>query len=453
MASAKRTSPSGATTRTGQAQGDDPGARLQNLLRRNRESGHGGTYAVCSAHPQVIQAAITQAIEDDSVLHVESTSSQVNQFGGYTGQTPQEFSEWIRGVAQSAGLSAERVLLGGDHLGPFPWRSEAADSAMQKACELVRSCVFSGYQKIHLDASMSCADDASAGVEEQTIAERAAILCQSAENARGELPSGSPQIVYVIGTEVPAPGGESQGAHAPKVTTPEDMQRTLAAFKRAFSQRKLSSAWERVVALVVQPGVEFGSDLVFNYDRTKTRALSAALSGDAGIVYEAHSTDYQSPRSLQEMVEDHFAILKVGPWLTFAYREAVLALTAIERELLGTKAGIRLSQVREKLEKAMLSNPLHWRSYYRRDEQETRRELIYSYSDRCRYYWTEPSVQEEVAQLFHNLATVGIPSTLVSQFLPLEYAALIEETLEAKPEMMVRHHIRHVLHVYARACA
>jgi D-tagatose-1,6-bisphosphate aldolase subunit GatZ/KbaZ len=127
--------------------------------------------------------------------------------------------------------------------------------------------------------------------------------------------------------------------------------------------------------------------------------LSAALSEEAGMVYEAHSTDYQSPKALQQMVEDHFAILKVGPWLTYAYREAVLALAAIEHELLKAKPGTRLSQVRDALEKAMLNNPIHWQSYYRGDEEETRRELIYSYSDRCRYYWNDASVQEELSQL------------------------------------------------------
>lgn len=438
-------------------QNDGAGARLQDVLRRNRKSGQGGVYAVCSAHPQVVQAAIQQAIEDGSALHVESTSSQVNQFGGYTGQTPQSFSDWIRGAAQRAGLPADRVLLGGDHLGPFPWRGESADSALEKACELVRACVLSGYQKIHLDASMSCADDVSAGLDEQTVAERAAILCQAAENAYSELPSGSPRIIYVIGTEVPAPGGESQGAHAPEITTAEHMHRTLEIFQRAFSDRSLSSpgtsAWERVVALVVQPGVEFGSDQVFDYDRTKTRSLSTALSGHAGIVYEAHSTDYQSPKLLKQMVEDHFAILKVGPWLTFACREAVLALAAIEHELLKTSSGVRLSQVRSALEKAMLSNPVHWQSYYRGTEEETRREFIYSYSDRCRYYWNEPSVQEEVALLFDNLAAQPVPQSLVSQFLPLEYEAIREGRLEATWEMMVREHIRHVLRVYSRACA
>jgi D-tagatose-1,6-bisphosphate aldolase subunit GatZ/KbaZ len=432
---------------------DNPGVRLQDVLRRNRESGRGGVYAVCSAHTQVIAAAIQQAIADGSVLHVESTSSQVNQFGGYTGQTPQIFSAWIRGVAQRAGLPAERILLGGDHLGPFPWRSEAAHSALEKARELVRVCVLSGYQKIHLDASMPCADDRNVDFDEQIVAARAAILCEAAENAYRELPSGSPQIVYVIGTEVPAPGGESQGAHAPQITTAEDIHRTLQVFQRAFAERSLLSAWERVAALVVQPGVEFGSDLIFDYDRTKTQSLSAALVGNDGIVYEAHSTDYQSPKALKQMVEDHFAILKVGPWLTFAYREAVLALAAIEHELVKTSPGIQQSQVREAVEQAMLNNPVHWRSYYCGNEQETRRELIYSYSDRCRYYWNEPSVQTEVARLFDNLAARQIPPTLLSQFLPFEYEAMRGGALEATWERIVRDHIQRVLRVYSRACA
>ena len=96
MASSKERSP-GDVKRAGHQKSDDPSARLQEVLRLNRESGRGGVYAVCSAHPQVIEAAIEQVLEDGSVLHVESTSSQVNQFGGYTGQTPLSFSDWIRG--------------------------------------------------------------------------------------------------------------------------------------------------------------------------------------------------------------------------------------------------------------------------------------------------------------------------------------------------------------------
>jgi D-tagatose-1,6-bisphosphate aldolase subunit GatZ/KbaZ len=91
---------------------------------------------------------------------VESTSSQVNQLGGYSGQTPSQFADFVKAAARRMGLSEDRILLGGDHLGPFPWRAEASDSALGKACELTRECVLAGYRKIHLDASIACADDA-----------------------------------------------------------------------------------------------------------------------------------------------------------------------------------------------------------------------------------------------------------------------------------------------------
>ena len=431
----------------------DPSVQLRDVLHHNRQSGKGGVYAVCSAHPHVIDAAIRQAIDDGSVLHVESTSSQVNQFGGYTGQTPHQFADFVRSAAQSAGIPPQQVLLGGDHLGPFPWRCEASGSALEKACELLRDCVLAGYQKIHLDASMPCADDGEADLQERTIADRAAILCQAAEKTYHELPPGSPQIVYVIGTEVPAPGGESLRAQAPIITTADHVHRTLEIFQQAFAERGLSSAWERVIALVVQPGVDFESNAVFDYDAVKAHSLSAALSPHDGIVYEAHSTDYQSPSALAQMVHDHFGILKVGPWLTFAFREAVLALTEIERELLKTRSGCRLSQVREALEEAMLRNPIHWRSYYHGDEGEVRRDLTYSFSDRCRYYWNEPTVQEGIARLFGNLAAGPIPLTLVSQYLPLAYEAIRDGRLQSRPEQMIQDHIRQVLGVYACSCA
>jgi D-tagatose-1,6-bisphosphate aldolase subunit GatZ/KbaZ len=431
---------------------DDPSVRLQHILRHNRQSARGGTYAVCSAHPHVIAAAIEQALEDDSLLHLESTSSQVNQFGGYTGQTPREFADFVRGAAKAAGLRHERVLLGGDHLGPFPWRQERSISAMEKASGLVRDCVLAGYVKIHLDASMPCADDGTQ-VTEETVAERAAMLCQVAEKAYADLPSGSAPIVYVVGTEVPAPGGESQEEGTPSTTAPEHVHRTLEAFRRAFEERGLLPAWERVIALVVQPGVDFGADTVFDYDRTKASLLSAALSAHPSIIYEAHSTDYQTPHSLEDLVQDHFAILKVGPWLTFAFREALFALATIERELLAKQGARQLSRVREALEDAMLRNPKHWKPYYHGDDQDVRRNLIYGYSDRCRYYWNESSVHEEVDRLLDNLRSHSIPETLVSQYMPVEYEAVRYGRLRSTPEMLIRHHIRHVLRIYARACA
>lgn len=428
----------------------DSVTRLKNVLRGNRHSGKGGTYAVCSGHPAVIQAAIQQSLADRSLLHVESTSSQVNQFGGYTNLTPSQFAQWIHSSAKNAGMPAEYILLGGDHLGPFPWRNEASSVALEKACNLVRDCVGAGYQKIHLDASMACADDPSSALSEQTIAARAALLCEVAETTHREMPPGSPPPVYVIGTEVPTPGGESHDASELALTKTEDVHRSMEIFHSAFASRGLQSAWERVIALVVQPGVDFAANSIVEYDRLKARTLSEALSSHPHIVFEAHSTDYQSAKSLAGLVEDHFSILKVGPWLTFAFREAVLALSAIERELLG-KAN-RLSKVREALDAAMLSDPSQWKSYYHGDEGDVRRDRIYAFSDRCRYYWNQPTVQEELTRLLTNLGGRPIPFSLLSQFLPLEYEAIRAGLLQTAPEPLIQHHIRRVLEIYAGAC-
>lgn len=428
-----------------------PSEFLLDVIERNRSGEPVGTYAVCSAHPAVLEAAVQQALEDGTCLHVESTSSQVNQFGGYTGTTPRQFAESIRAAAVAAGLPTDRVLLGADHLGPFVWRSEFSATAMTKACDLARLCVHAGYQKIHLDASMACCDDPKS-LDETVVAERAAILCRAAEDAFEQMPAGSPRPLYVIGTEVPPPGGEVAEGECPAPTTIEDVHRTLEIFRAAFQAQDLSAAWENVIGLVVQPAVEFGDTKVFDYDRQKAHRLSAGLPVTPSLVYEAHSTDYQTPAALTGMVEDHFAILKVGPWLTFAYREAIVALSCVEREMLALKRGLKLSQVREALEGSMLRNPAYWRSYYRGDDDELRFSRAFSFSDRCRYYWPQPSVQEEVDRLLRNLGSFPAPLTLLSQYLPMEYEAIRRGELENSAAAIVHHCIRRVLRVYGAAC-
>jgi D-tagatose-1,6-bisphosphate aldolase subunit GatZ/KbaZ len=426
-------------------------ASLRASLLHNRASGKGGVYAVCSAHPWVIDAAIEQAKKNGAVLHVESTSSQVNQLGGYTRQTPAQFADFISSAARRSGFPSDRILLGGDHLGPFPWKSEPSHLAMQKACALVRACMRAGYTKIHLDASMACADDPEI-LPEDVVARRAALLCEAAEEALKELPPDSTLPLYVIGTEVPVPGGESVSAGAPVVTTVDNLSQTLKIFQHHFVERGLPAAWQRVIAVVVQPGVEFGDDAVFEYDRNKARLLSAALPDSPTLVYEAHSTDYQSPSALAQMVEDHFAILKVGPWLTFAFREAVFALSEIERELLSGKKGEVLSSVRDTLDQAMLRQPTYWRSYYHGDESQLRLARAYGYSDRCRYYWHDTAVRAEIERLLVNLRTHSMPLTLLSQYLPQEYRAIRTGQIEKEPGEIIRYHIQLVLRIYAAAC-
>jgi D-tagatose-1,6-bisphosphate aldolase subunit GatZ/KbaZ len=425
-----------------------PSEFLRDVVQRNRRREAVGTYAVCSAHPSVLDASIHQAIADKTVLHVESTSNQVNQFGGYTGSTPAQFAEQIRRMAAAAGLPSSRVLLGADHLGPYNWRSEPAAIAMANACELSAQSVLAGYQKIHLDASMACGGDPDP-LTVELVAERTAMLCAVAEESFVSLPSGSPRPLYVIGTEVPVPGGEVAEGECPVPTKLEDLQLSLDAFRKAFAARGLESAWENVIGIVVQPGVEFGDTSIFEYDRSKASRLAAGLPASPQLVYEAHSTDYQTPSSLAQMVEDHFAILKVGPWLTFAFREAIFALGFIESEMPECKGSA--SQVRAALETEMLRNPAHWDRYYRGSEDQRKFARAYSLSDRCRYYWPQPQVEQEVDRLLHNLSG-SLPLALLSQYSPLEYEAIREGRLENSATAIIRHRIQCVLKVYASAC-
>jgi D-tagatose-1,6-bisphosphate aldolase subunit GatZ/KbaZ len=423
---------------------------VRDRIRRNRRQEPVGFFSVCSAHPWVLEAAIQQAIEDDRYVCIESTSNQVNQFGGYTGVTPAEFAARLLSLAQRLGLPEYRLLLGGDHLGPYPWRHLPATTAMANACQLVRDCVLAGYSKIHLDASMRCADD-PATVSEEVVSCRAALLCQAAERACEQSGRTADSVMYVIGTEVPTPGGEQVDQSELRVTDTSAVQNTVEVSRKAFIELGLESAWGRVIGLVVQSGVEFGDATVRDYDRNKVRSLSQHLPSHPTIVYEAHSTDYQTPVALQHLVEDHFAILKVGPWLTFAMREAIFALSEIERNWLAGRVDVQLSNVRGALENAMTSNPEHWQSYYSGQSAELKFDRRFSFSDRCRYYWSDPFVQCELKQLFQNLSAEKIPLSVLSQFMPLQYERVRNGELSGVPAALIQDSIRKVLRIYATA--
>ncbi len=429
--------------------------RLQDILQQNRSRLGVGVFSICSANRYVLESGIQQAQRDGSLLLIESTSNQVNQFGGYTGQKPADFARFVRELAESWKFPLENIVLGGDHLGPHVWRKEPAAQAMEKACILVRDSVLAGYTKIHLDASMHCADDAGdrhRPLADEIVSARAAEMCHAAEEAHRQLPAGAPAPVYVIGTEVPIPGGELEAGKAPDATQTEDLEQTLRVAKEAFRSRKLEDAWQRVIAVVVQPGVEFGDASVFPYDRTKAGRLAAFAEANWQGVYEAHSTDYQAVEALRHMVQDHFAILKVGPWLTFAFREAVFALAAVEKEWLAGKASVTPSNVRETLERVMLDNPVYWQGYYHGDESQLIFARSYSYSDRSRYYWPQQLLVAALDKLLANLTAHPPPLSIISQYLPSQAERVRSGLLSTNPAELIRNKILEVLDIYAAAC-
>lgn len=417
---------------------------LQDIIRRHKATGHGGITSVCSAHPLVIETALEGGLRHDQPLVlIEATSNQVNQDGGYTGMTPVAFRDYVFAIADRIGFPRERLVLGGDHLGPNAWTAESADSAMAKAEVMVAGYVAAGFGKIHLDCSMSCADD-PVPLPEQTVAERAARLAAAAEGAVDAV-----YPVYVIGTEVPVPGGAAEDLDALTVTDPAAALATIDMHRNLFAAAGLADAWSRVIATVVQPGVEFDHDKVIDFRPAAADILSAAIEPVPGIVYEAHSTDYQTPSALAALVRGHFAVLKVGPGVTFALREALWALDAMEKELFDPDHRANLRAVT--LER-MKAAPDNWRKYYHASGQALIHQFEYSLSDRIRYYWPDPEVEAARVRLFGNLELIPPPLPMISQYLPSAYQALRAGDISNTPSELVRAHIAATLDAYHGAC-
>lgn len=405
-----------------------------------------GVTSVCSAHPLVLRAAAEEAAVNGSVLLVEATSNQVDQFGGYTGMRPSEFRDLVHSITERAGLARERVVLGGDHLGPNTWRALPAEEAMKRSEDLVAAYVEAGFTKIHLDCTYPCATD-SVPLTDEIVAERAARLAVVAEAAAVRA-FGRSDLSYVIGTEVPVPGGAHEVIDRLTPTSPHAALATLDAHEQAFARAGAREAWDRVDALVVQPGVEFDAVRVVDYDRTRTTELSRVLEG-RDLVFEAHSTDYQTVERLTALVEDHWAVLKVGPGLTFALREVLFGLAEIEAQLFPSGDRSALPDV---VDAVMVDEPRWWKGYYEGDENDERIARRYSYSDRLRYYWPNPRVTDAVERLMRNLRSRPVPLPLLSAHLPQQYARVREGLLTADPEALALDHVRDVCRAYDLAC-
>ena len=367
---------------------------------------------------------------------------------------PLDFVKYVYGIADQVGFDKEHILLGGDHLGPNAWQHENAEPAMKNALVLVREYVKAGYQKIHLDASMFCADDEGdrhKPLADEIVAERAAAMARVAEDTHQEFCAGQPKPVYIIGTEVPIPGGAQEEEEMVSPSLPSDVVKTIEITKAAFEAAGVSDAWNRVCGVVVQPGVEFGDDQVFHYNSEAAQGLSEEIMKQENLIYEAHSTDYQSESGLKQLVRDHYCILKVGPWLTFGYREALFALSMIEEEIAGQR-GLKTSNLRDVMERTMVEDPTYWKKYYPGDEFEQAFKRKYSFSDRSRYYWPNENIQKAVSTLVSNLKESTISLSLLSQYMPQQYIAINEGIIENDVEQIIIHRTQEVIRLYARAC-
>ena len=406
---------------------------IQQMMDQRREGKICGIESVCSANGFVLEVALKRSKLFNAPVLIEATANQVNQFGGYTGMYPKDFYEMVLKMAAEIGVPENHIILGGDHLGPLTWQNLPETEAMEKSETLVYQYARAGFTKIHLDTSMKVADDPEGLLSTETIARRGATLYKAAMKGYEELKAEKPDAmrpVFVIGSEVPIPGGAQEAEDTLAVTKPEAFRDTVATYRRVFKEEGIEDGMNDVVAVVTQPGVEFGDDQVFLYDHDAATELCAALKEFPEVCFEGHSTDYQSKECLKRMVEDGIAILKVGPALTYGLRESLFSLSMMEKELVPEEKQARFI---ETLEKVMLEKPDNWKKHYHGDEKQLALCRKYSFSDRCRYYIGLPEVVESINKLFENLREYPIPMNMLHQYMPISYIKVRDGIIPLDP--------------------
>ncbi len=414
--------------------------KLRFLLDKKAQGDFVSIPSFCTANNLAIKAVLQYAKKNSKIALIEATANQVNQDGGYTGMRPKDFADFVTSIAKEINFPLDNLILGGDHLGPLVWADLPEDQAMANAEILVREFIEAGFTKIHLDTSMRLgSDDQDSMLSDETIASRGARLMQVCKNSYDKIRETNPNAekpVYIIGSEVPVPGGSRENDEIVTVTSTSALKATYAEYKNTFANHGLADCFDDIIGIVVQPGVEFSDSDVHVYSRDKAKQLSREIKGYNNIVLEGHSTDYQPRLALREMSEDGVGILKVGPALTFAIRAGLFALSNIENVLIPHN---QRSSIIKVLDDCMQENPDNWFNYYHGTEAEITIKKHYSYSDRVRYYMSEERVQLAVLKLFNNIDSIikEIPGGLLHQYMPEQYFKVRDNKLEYTAEQLV----------------
>ncbi|MCR5106785.1 MAG: class II D-tagatose-bisphosphate aldolase, non-catalytic subunit [Lachnospiraceae bacterium] len=427
---------------------------MKEMVKLQKKGESVGIYSACTGNALVLEACMRHAVKTGTVLLIEATANQVDQYGGYTGMKPKDFMAMIHSLSDKTGLSMDRIILGGDHLGPLTFSQYDEKKAMEESRELIRQYVEAGFTKIHIDTSMKVAsDDPDIRLSDEVIARRGAELAKVAEDAYEELLKKDPAAkhpVYIVGSEVPIPGGSQDVVdNGVSVTKVSDFKATVRAFEDAFSNEGVSKAWDYVIGVVVQPGVEEKDAGCTEYDRSKATELMASIKEFPNLVFEGHSTDYQTKIKLKELVEDGVGILKVGPGLTFALREGLFSLAYAEKELYASEPK-KQSFLMETIDAAMRRDPKYYKNHYHGSESEIDLKRKFSFSDRCRYYLPDKDVQDSLDKLFENFKD-GVPLNLLSQFMPIQYTKVREGILKNDPKELVFDRVAYTIDEYLYA--
>ena len=349
-----------------------------------------GLPSFCTSNVDVLKTIFFFCQTNKFPCLIESTSNQVNQFGGYTNKTPRMFYKNKSILSKKFNLK-KNLFLGGDHLGPLPFKNQNSNKAIINSIRLINNYLKSDFCKIHIDTSIKCKNDRE--INQKIIFERTKKIL-----TKINLKKKIKKIFLVIGTEVPLSGSNEKG----KISITEDKQimEEVKQFKKL-----LLSLYNRKVkfALVIEPGMRY-----MHHTLTKPKFSNFKLKRNFSLknnfVYEAHSTDYQNLKTLKNLTKNNFKFLKVGPELTFRYSRSLLFMRKIEEKFISDKK----SNFETQIVKTMLSDNKYWKDYYTAKNLKIKKRLILnSKLDRMRYYFNDKKIIRSIHILRRNINKIS----------------------------------------------
>ena len=340
----------------------------------------------CTANFLVLNTLLIFCKKKKLPALIESTSNQVNQFGGYSKNHPKDFIKKINGFIKSLKINKKSVYFGGDHLGPLPWKNNKSSVALKNSIKLIDLYLKANYQKIHIDTSIQCKDDKL--IADKIIFARTEYILKNLTNKKK-----LNKIFFVFGTEVPFAGGNDKKKF--KITQNNKIITDYQNFSKLLNSEKLSL---KDFALVIEPGMKFKNNSITK-PNFKSFEINRKFSKKNKFYFEAHSTDYQDLETLKKLVKNNFKILKVGPELTYNLIKSLLFMQEIEKIFFKKN-----SDFKKIIIKNMLFNNFYWKDFFNMGrKKKLEKDLLNSFYDRARYYLSIDDVMNSIKILEINI--------------------------------------------------
>ena len=152
--------------------------------------------------------------------------------------TPKDFRSFLDSQAARAGFPQERIILGGDHLGPYPWRSLRLSAqwllhgslSPRASGPVTQRSIWMPVCRWLATLRAALTPRGLPRGERRSLRRR-----QRRRSANTRVHPSSAPPVYVIGTEVPAPGGVASGHGRRRGGDgPRELRQTVALCEEAF---------------------------------------------------------------------------------------------------------------------------------------------------------------------------------------------------------------------------